>query len=296
VKERSRSQKDVAILRIFRFTEWMFGPEILVRSLSKAVPTGSSGELWQYHSRGDRHSKIACWGTLFDVLRHCAKLREHVAKGRVGFGINHEMRDFIHGRKKNLDLVLCTPADAPLKKAQTFASLVQRYQIVLTSKESESLDALPELKETKVGAVQAALEAKACMTEHVKARPRLYDELHSSHQTIHGASSTAIAIGFVMVNLATEFQSPSRGEPSHHKQPAVTERVIEKIRELPRRSSTGQSGFDAIGVVVIDCRNDGSHPVELVSQPPAPAAEDILNYSQMILRIAHLYESRFPQL
>lgn len=274
----------------------MFGPEILVRSLSKAVPTGPSGELWQYHSRGDRHSKIACWGILFDLMRNCAKLREHIAAERVGFGINHEMKDFTHGRKKNLDLVLCTPSEASLKKPMTFASLVDYYKIVLTNEERKALKDLPELKQAKVGAVQAALEAKACMTEHVKARPRLYDELHSSHQTIHGASSTAIAIGFVMINLADIFQSPSRREPSHHKQPSVTERVIEKIRELPRRSSTGHTGFDAIGVVVIDCRNDGKTPVELVTRFPAPAADDILDYSQTILRIAHLYESRFPQL
>lgn len=274
----------------------MFGTEILTRSLSKAVPTGASGKRWQYHSRGDRHSKIACWATLFDVMLNCAKLREHIAAGRVGFGINHEMQDFIHGRKKNLDLVLCTPSETPLAKPTTFASLVERYKIILTEKEAEALSNLPELKEARVGAVHAALEAKACMTEHVKARPRLYDELNSSHLTIHGASSTAIAIGFVMVNLATTFRSPSRKAPSKHKQPEVTERVIEKIRELPRRSSTGQSGFDALGLVVVDCRNDGTTPVELISSAPAPTGDDYLSYSQMVLRIAHLYEGRFPQL
>ena len=32
-------------------------------------------------------------------------LRRHVAAGVIGFGINHEMRDFVHDRKKDLDLV-----------------------------------------------------------------------------------------------------------------------------------------------------------------------------------------------
>jgi uncharacterized RmlC-like cupin family protein len=44
----------------------------------------------------------------------------------------------------------------------------------------------------EVGAVLIALEAKACMTAHVKALPRLYDELNSSHQCVHGSSSPRV--------------------------------------------------------------------------------------------------------
>src|SRR4051794_20866964 len=131
----------------------MFGPEILARSLSVAAPTGASDTLWQYHSRSDRHSKIACWGILFDLLRNCAVLREHVAAGRIGFGINHEMRDFKENRKKNLDLVLCVPNGGPLlKKAVTFAELTGRYSIILSKEEKTALAALPALQQTPVGA------------------------------------------------------------------------------------------------------------------------------------------------
>jgi len=51
------------------------------------------------------------------------------------------------------------------------------------------------------------MEAKACMTAHQRALPRLYDELNSSHLTVHGAADHAIAAGFVMVNAATKFLS-----------------------------------------------------------------------------------------
>lgn len=275
----------------------MFGPEILARSLSVAAPTGASDALWQYHSRSDRHSKIACWGILFDLLRNCAVLREHVAAGRIGFGINHEMRDFKENRKKNLDLVLCVPNGGPApKKPLTFAELTERYRIVLSAEEKKALGQLPVLQQTPVGAVHVALEAKACMTEHQKARPRLYDELSSSHQMIHGSTPTAIAVGFVMINSAAEFFSPSRPDISKHRQPDVSKLVFDKIKELPRRSSTGERGFDAVGVVMIDCRNDGKTPVNLFTAPPAPEPGDVFHYSQMIRRIAHLYESRFPKL
>src|SRR5580692_3480384 len=86
----------------------MHGPEILVRTPSHPSRTDSHGNRWQYHSRSDHHSKVACWGIVFDLLCSSPLLRRHVEGGVVHFGVNHEMRDFVHDRKKNLDLVLCT--------------------------------------------------------------------------------------------------------------------------------------------------------------------------------------------
>src|SRR5262249_37293910 len=86
------------------------GPSILVRTLSHPHVTDKHGNAWNYHSRSDHHSKVACWGIVFDLLRTSTLLRKHVAQGRVGFGINHEMRDFQHDRKKDLDLVICQPS------------------------------------------------------------------------------------------------------------------------------------------------------------------------------------------
>lgn len=280
----------------------MKGLEILVRTLSSARIRDPFGNEWQYQSRSDHHSKVACWGILFDLLRTSALFREHVAKSSVVFGVNHEMRDFKNNRKKDLDLVIARPR-AGVKKsdARVFSDLAESYKIDITPEERASLAALPPLHEGPVGTVQIALEAKACMTAHVKALPRLYDELNSSQQTIHGAADEAVAVGFVMVNAATSFLSPVKNrfdlrrkkpDVSVHSQPGVTERVVEKIREMDRRSKTGDSGFDALGIAVIDCRNDRS-PVTLINAPPAPQPGDIYNYESMIGRVAQLYESRF---
>src|SRR5512140_783077 len=109
----------------------MRGPSILVRTLTVPAMT-TSGELWQYHSRSDRHSKISCWGAMFDVVRHCPLLRERIAAGSVGFGINHEMTDFKQDRHKNFDLVVCTPGSGKAKgPARTFRSLAEEYGIEL---------------------------------------------------------------------------------------------------------------------------------------------------------------------
>jgi len=274
----------------------MRGPEILTRSLSTPVPMGRERKLWQYHSRSDRHSKIACWCILFDLLEQSALLREHASKGEIGFGINHTMRDFHSNRQKDLDLVICVPDESVSlgRPMRTFELLGDAYDIVLTEEEREAVQELPELHEAPVGSVRAALEAKACMTEHSKARPRLFDELRSSHEAIHGAAATAIAVGFVMVNASETFQSPSRSEISNHVQPRAAKGILAKLEELPRRRSTAETGFDAIGVIVVDCKNDGVTPVRLISDDPAPQPGDLFHYEQMIRRIVQYYESRFP--
>ena len=116
------------------------------------------------------------------------------------------------------------------------------------------------------GFFRGLLEAKACMTAHQRALPRLYDELNSSHLTVHAANDLAIAAGFVMINIAERFLSPDlnkknrRSDPewSLNAQPKSVEIAIEKVKQLPRRSRSGIPGYDAFSIVVVDCVNDGS--------------------------------------
>lgn len=279
----------------------MYGPQILVRTLSSSTRKDRSGNVWQYHSRSDHHSKVACWGIVFDLLVNTPLLRRHVQSGAIAFGINHEMRDFVHDRKKNLDLVLCTPGgDAT---GATLASIAAAYDIILTDAERSALRALPPLMRAPVGSVVLALEAKACMTAHQRALPRLYDELNSSHLTVHGASDQAIAVGFAMVNIADRYLSPDLNKQnaatapqwSYHRQPRDAELAIAKIRQLPRRAKVGDVGYDALSIVVVDMSNDGT-PVKLTSNAPAPQQGDIYEYGAAIARLAGIYSTRFKDL
>lgn len=287
----------------------MHGPEIMARSMSALRIADQHGNFWQYHSQSDAHSKIACWSILFDLLLNCQPLRKQIEAGSVGFGINHELRDFQTRRKKNLDLVVCTPAagdgdagTARRRTASTFAELADAYRVLLTPAERSLLASLPVFPVVPVGSVYVALEAKATMTEHVKALPRLHDELDSSHLTVHGHADHAIAAALVTINVATEFSSPKRNAfdivahpriVTHHPQPRVTVRTMEKVEELRRRTTHGQAGFDAVGIVLVDFRNDGT-PCRIVTAPPAPDAADPFHYDQMISRLAGLYQAKFP--
>lgn len=279
----------------------MHGPDLLARTLSTSTREDRYGNEWQYHSRSDHHSKVACWGVIFDLLSTTPLLRRHVEAGAVTFGINHEMRDFVHDRKKNLDLVLCTPNGSASR--ETLASIAAGYDIKLDTNEEALLRSLPALHRAPVGSVLVALEAKACMTAHQRALPRLYDELNSSHLTVHGSSEQAIAVGFAMVNVAKRYLSPDLNkknrahdpEWSIHNQPRAAQLAIDKVKQLPRRSSVGGTGYDALSIVVVDMVNDGS-PVSLVTTPPAPQPGDIYHYDTMMARLSAAYATRFKDL
>jgi len=282
----------------------LYGPQILVRFLSTPGPEDQWGNRWQYHSRSDRHSKVACWGVVLDLMLSSRQLRQHVAAGKVVLGINHQLTDFATNRKKNLDLVLARPGLDQSPSSGSFDQLVSKYGIVLDAEEKALLEQLPGLPLASLGAVVVALEAKACMTAHVKSLPRLYDELNSSHLCVHGASRRALAIGFVQVNNAEEFLSPVKNnfklagatlKWSRHRQPADTLRVLAKVSEIPRRSASSEVGFDGLGVVVLDARNDGS-PVTLVTDPPAPRPGDTFDYVSMITRMANEYDTTFTKI
>lgn len=261
----------------------------------------------QYHSRSDVHSKVVCWAIVFDLLQHSRVLRDHAEAGLIVFGINHEMRDFKAQRKKNLDLVIARPGttDPTSKKTpRSFSELGEHFDVRLSDDQAGRLAALPVAHEGPVGSVLLALEAKACMTAHVRALPRLYDELNSSQLTVHGSSDQAVAAGLAMVNISDSFLSPDLNPlglkqrsrvVSQHRQPDDAIRTVTKLRELPRRTRPGEEGFDALSILIVECKNDGT-PVTIVSSAPAPALNDDYHYEQMVRRTASQYEFRFPKL
>jgi hypothetical protein len=238
---------------------------------------------------------------LFDLLQQSRLLRQHAQQGKVVLGVNHQMRDFGTGRKKKLDLVVARPSGDVSEFS--LVDLATKWNVLLTPAQQAALAALPPLYQGEVGAVLVALEAKATMTAHIKSKPRLYDELNSSHLTIHGASRQALAVGLMMVNASTTFIStdlndvpPGPGVASvvsSHRQPQDTIGIIEKVREIPRRTATATEGYDGLGLIVVDAKNDGVTPVALVTRPPAVPVGDVLHYDTMVTRVANEYDTTF---
>ena len=273
----------------------MLGPSILARSMSRATIRGSGGKAWQYHSRSDIHSKIACWTLMFDLLNRCDVLRSAAEKGKIGFGINHVMVGPIN---KTLDLVVTWDA-GPRPGTRRFSELVTAYGIELTQDEAALLASLPDIPEVtsdQPAEVAVALEAKACMTEHIKSLPRLHAEILATGYLATRAVRDCITVSYSLVNAATSFVSPSSGgsKINRHTQPSDARRVVDMLsKAIPKRGSNDDYGYDAIGVTVIDCRNDGS-PVSVVEDPLAgPGPQDHVHYSRMVSSLCSLFRARF---
>lgn len=279
----------------------MVGDKIFARALTQRRYQDGFGNIWQYHSQSDYHSKVACWAILFDLLQECDLLRKHIVAGKVGFGINHKMTVYGSGLKKDLDLVLCTPG-GDFKK-NTFSELVKKYNINLDANELGILEKLPTLRKCPVKSTLLAIEAKACMTEHSKAIPRLYAELDSSYRIIIGDTNTAISAGYITINISDTFISTSQNKrvDAHlspvvnpHDQPDVSKKVYDMIWEkLARRSSPDQSGYDAIGITLLVCKNDGSVITVADDFGDGSSVDPIMRYSNFIGRLSTIYSTRF---
>jgi hypothetical protein len=274
----------------------MNGPEILARTLSVASARGSSAQSWQYHSRSDAHSKIACWTVLFDLLVECDAMREQAVAGRVGFGINHVMVGPIN---KTLDLIVTVvPPNRAVRERMSFADLVATYNIRLTAAEAAQLAKLPSLEmdhREDVSEVAIALEAKACMTEHIKSLPRLHAEILATGYLAKKAVPRCIAVSYSLVNSASTFVTPSgEGKINHHTQPEDARRVVEMISQaVPTRTDSKDYGYDVVGITTLECRNDGS-PVRVVHDADvAPKRSDHTHYERMIRSVCSEYRSRF---
>jgi hypothetical protein len=111
------------------------------------------------------------------------------------------------------------------------------------------------LEHRPVGNVLVALEAKAAMTAHVRATPRLFDELTSAFTCITGSSQHAVAVGLVMINGSEEFVStdrnkegfdPARPVITFERQPNGAQVILDRVKKLRVRGHTTEHGYDAV--------------------------------------------------
>jgi hypothetical protein len=256
------------------------GPERFVawwRSYRKSYPSFHFDV--SYHPRSDEHSKLLCTFVLEDLVAACPLLREHAMRGAVCYDVNHVVHR-TNSTEKVLDLVVGQPA------------------------ERISGDGIRRGKVTSTG-IRIALEAKACMTKHHSAWPRLRNELEGSMADAVNANTHAVVGGVVVVNAATSFMSPTHQpdplprDPSSlrrrpHKQPKDAAFVVESLGKLVFRLQPPDVGFDSLGVIVV--RHDNEVPVpsvELVEGPPSPPSTSPRSYRSFIIDMANKYRLRF---
>jgi hypothetical protein len=156
--------------------------------------------------------------------------------------------------------------------------------------------------------VELALEAKAVMTEHGKARRNRLRDLQAFHNYAHSYNQQTIAAGTVTVNVAPLFWSPLRDPndvTAHNNIGDLGATTVSLFRGLPlRHRASDGPGLEAVSVLVIDYDNLARNPAPpagaptprppaLVTHAPAPQVGDPMHYATMIRRICTAYRERW---
>ena len=233
---------------------------------------------------------------LFDLLLECDTLRNAAASGRIGFGINHVMVGPIN---KTLDLVITVvPPNRNGARRRRFDEVGRSLGIALPPDDEAALASLPVIEQDRkddVSEVAIALEAKACMTEHVKSLPRLHAEILATGYLAKRASRRCITVSYSLVNAAPTFVTPSgKGKVNHHNQPDDARRVVDMISHaVPTTSDSSDYGYDVVGITTLDCRNDGS-AVRVIDDPAVgPALMEHTRYDRMVRSLCSEFRNRF---
>ncbi len=275
------------------YPKLMPAPEKFADWMSHHSHTNGLGHVYRYHPRSDAHSIALCTYILEDLIDACPLLRNQAAQGLVVYGINEKFTSPSTSKTKTLDLVLGPPAEPPVS-ARSDDSPAARESGGHTKAHPAPGGAIAKSAPAEVF---VSCEAKSVMTEHAKSKPRVYDELSSSHQIVHQGNPNAIAAGITVVNIAETFVSPLRQRDRHsltvtpHRQPDAAAGMIQHLRGLPLRDAVGTVGFDAYASLVVDCDNQGG--VTLWTAPPAPQPGDRDHYETFLRRVVQFYVSRF---
>ncbi|MHB1421606.1 MAG: hypothetical protein ACYC3I_00135 [Gemmataceae bacterium] len=249
------------------------------------------GFVYRYHPRSDAHSKELCRLVLEDLVAACPSLRVHAEADHIVYGINCLYTFPISGKTKTLDFVIAK--GKPEEVAERIGGAIAPAALLGTKKIGNR-----KIKQLAVERVLISCESKAVMTEHSKSKPRLFDELSSSHEIVHQGDPEAIAAGITVVNIAKTFVSPTRQKGGDlvvtpHRQPDVTRQMVEHLRGLPIRTDRATAGFDAYATIVIDC--DNQKVASLWTEPPAPQVGDRDHYDTFLLALSQAYEDRFGE-
>ncbi|MBL8840488.1 MAG: hypothetical protein JNL90_03045 [Planctomycetes bacterium] len=217
-----------------------------------------------------------------DLYATCAAIRRDADRGAIGHEINHKIFR-PNAKAKALDLVIGQPR-SPLAIGP---GGLRRAQVVTPG-------------------ARVILEAKACMTAHSKALPRLHDELLSAMRTSIECTPRAVMCGLVVVNIGRSFVSTENQrnvDPTDsatlkrnaHNQPRDAAKVIDQLQAtLPIRAEIGELGFDCLAFIVVDHDNEvPSAHVTLCDSHPAPPANSPRDYGSFLVDVCNRYRERF---
>jgi hypothetical protein len=222
------------------------------------------------------------------LLEASPSLRTAAEAGKIVYGINCVYTFPVSGKTKTLDFVIAE--GTPDAGGELIGGVILPARSLEPAKVGNRM-----VKKLDLRRLIFSCESKATMTEHGKSKPRIFDELNSSHEIVHKGDSEAIAAGITVVNIATTFVSPTRQKGkklivTKHRQPADAQQMIEHLRGLSIRAGGIGEGFDAYATIVVDC--DNQKMASLWTDPPAPQPGERDHSRTFLDRLSRACEDR----
>ena len=221
-----------------------------------------------YHPRSNKHSNALSEAIVADLIENCPKIADKAAAGQLVYSLNF---DLIYGQSQwNVDLVLGAPPPGTPPPENT------------------------PIRHSDPATVQVAVELKSVMTEHRKAVRNRKRDFEAHHDHVHRYASGSIAGALMVVNAASTFKSPLKGDVTVHRDPpGLVEHCIREMRNISLRAGPSDHGLDASAVLVVRMDNTNLPETDHVLDPPAPAVGDPLHYDAFVQRLCAAYTERF---
>jgi len=221
-----------------------------------------------YHPRSSSHGDAMCRFLLNDLYSNCPALKVMADKGAIVYQANYTVNEGTPSRW-TIDLVIGRSGGEPRLPGAPIAR----------ANPSE---------------VWIAVDAKAIMTEHGKARRNRQRDLNSMADILHRMRPVPITGAYVVINMASRFRSPLRKEPIQHRNiERMVAETIPLVLEILEDRMKGRPGLDAAGVSVIDYTNLPGSECRLVEGPPAPDSTSPLYYDNFLSKLCHEFTARF---
>jgi hypothetical protein len=143
-----------------------------------------------------------------------------------------------------------------------------------------------------------AVDAKTIMTEHGKARRNRQRDLNSFQDILHRKNPRTIVGGLVVVNMAPRFQTPlprrSGGLNEHRNIERLVAEIVTMMSGLAcAEAKHGRPGIETLGMIVVAHSNIAGDKSRLVTEPPAPAAGQLLSYTAFLRELCEAFTVRF---
>lgn len=224
----------------------------------------------RYHPRSSKHGDAMCEFLLRDLHANCPAFNVLASRGAIVYQTNYTVNKG-------------TPSEWTI-------------DLVLGPREGESHLEGAYIARDDPSEVWIAIDAKAIMTEHGKARRNRQRDLNSMAEILHRMSPTPITGAYVAINMSAEFRSPLRNTVTQHRNiERIVAETIPLMTEILENKENRHPGLDAIGVTVLDYSNAPGSQCRVIEAPPAPRRDSPLHYENFITGLCEKFTARYGQ-